>query len=35
MGMSAILVKWPKQFVFVFIWNLSLIGQMVSEKTMF
>ena len=43
MGMSAILVMRPKQFVsvlanssqVVFIWNLSSIGLMVSEKTMF
>ena len=43
MGMSAILGMWPKHFVYilatlskgVFIWNLSLIGLMVSEKTVF
>ena len=43
MGMSAILVMWTKQFAQilanllkgVFIWNLSSIGPMVSEKTMF
>ena len=41
MGMLAILGMWPEQFVYilatlskgVFIWNLSLIGLMVSEKT--
>ena len=43
MGMSAILGIWPEQFIYilinlskgVFIWNLSLNGLMVSEKTMF
>ena len=43
MGMSAILGMWPKYFVYilatlskgVFIWNLSLIGLMVSEKICF
>ena len=43
MGMSAILGMWPEQFVYIlanlskgaFIWNLSLIGLMVSEKTVF
>ena len=43
MGMSAIFGMWPEQFVYilatlssgVFIWTLSLIGQMSSEKTVF
>ena len=43
MGMLAILVMWPEQFISIlanlsqvdFIWNLSSIGLMVSEKTMF
>ena len=43
MGMSAILGMWPEQFVHilatlskgVFVWNLSSIGLMVSEKTVF
>ena len=43
MGVSAILNMWPEQFEYnlatlskgVFIWNLSLIGLMISEKTVF
>ena len=43
MGMAAILVMWPGPFEQTFvppshrssIWNLSLIGQVVSEKKMF
>ena len=43
MCMSAILGMWPEQYVYilanlskgVFVWNLSLIALMVSEKTMF
>ena len=38
MGMAAILVMWPgpfKQTFGVLIWNLTLIGQGVSEEKMF